>query len=133
MAKDKLTDTAIKQAKLRDKAYKIFDGGGLFLLVNKNDSKYWRLKYRINGKEKLLAIGIYPLISLKEAREKRFEAKKQIAQGIDPNDHKKAKKRAQREIADNSFEAVGYEWLEMKRLSWSKVHASKVEWMLTSN
>ena len=133
MAKDKLTDTAIKQAKPRDKAYKIFDGGGLFLLVNKNGSKYWRLKYRINDKEKLLALGVYPLISLKEAREKRFEAKKKIAQGIDPNDHKKAEKRAQREIADNSFEAVGYEWLEKKRLSWSKVHASKVEWMLTSN
>lgn len=133
MAKDKLTDTAIKQAKPKDKAYKIFDGGGLFLLVNKNGSKYWRLKYRTNGKEKLLALGVYPLISLKEAREKRFEAKKQIAQGIDPNDHKKAEKRAQREIADNSFEAVGYEWLEMKRLSWSEVHARKVEWMLTSN
>lgn len=133
MAKDKLTNTAVKQVKPKDKPYKLFDGGGLYLLINKDGSKYWRLKYHIGGKEKLLAIGVYPLISLKQARDKRFDAKKLLAQGIDPNDHKKAEKRAQHDIASNSFESVGYEWLEKKRASWSKVHGTKVEWMLVSN
>ena len=85
-----LTDTAVRNAKSginskgvkTDKAYKIADGGGLYLEVTIKGAKYWRLRYRFNGKQKLLAIGVYPAISLKDARTKRDEAKKYLSQGI---------------------------------------------------
>lgn len=133
MANNKLTQGEVKKAEIRDKPYKQSDGGGLFFVVKPNGTKLWRLKYHFNGKEKTLSIGTYPLISLKRAREKRLEAKELITQGIDPSDHKKAKKRAQQGIGDNTFEAVGHEWLSKKKPSWSKVHGNKVEWMLVSN
>lgn len=79
-----LTDTAIKNSKPQDKPYKIADEKGMFLLVNPNGSKYFRLKYRINGKEKLLALGVYPETGLKQAREKRDDVKKQLAEQLDP-------------------------------------------------
>ncbi len=84
-----LSDTSARNAKPLDKPYKLSDGGGLFLLVNPSGSKYWRLKYRINGKEKLLSLGVYPQVSLKAAREKRDEIKAFIAQGIDPSIERK--------------------------------------------
>ena len=71
-----LTDIAIRTAKLKDKPYKLSDAGGLYLLIQPNGSKYWRLKYRFAGKEKLLSIGVYPVINLSEAREKSLDAKK---------------------------------------------------------
>lgn len=80
-----LTDKEIKQAKPADKDYKLFDGGGLFMLVKKNGGKLWRLKYNFEGKEKLLSLGTYPTTSLLEARVKRDEYKKEIAKGIDPS------------------------------------------------
>ncbi len=78
-----LSDTAIKNAKPKDKPFKLTDEKGMFLLVNPNSSKYFRLDYRFEGKRKTLALGVYPEISLKQAREKRDEAKQQIANGID--------------------------------------------------
>lgn len=87
-----LSDTAVRSAKPTDKAYKISDEKGLFLLVHPNGSKYWRQKYRFDGKEKTLAQGVYPDVSLKEARERRDEARKQLASGIDPGQHRKASK-----------------------------------------
>ena len=84
-----LTDKSIKNLEIKDKSYKIADGGGLYLLVNPNNSKYWRLKYRIANKEKTLSIGIYPQISLKEARIKREIAKKDLKNNIDPSGKKK--------------------------------------------
>jgi len=87
-----LTATQINKAKAKEKDYKLFDGGGLFLLVTKRNTKLWRLKYRFDGKEKLLALGSYPDVSLAQARELRETYKADIAQGIDPNESKKAKK-----------------------------------------
>ena len=85
MPTDKLTDPKIRQAKPADKPYKLFDGGGLFLLVQPGGSKLWRLKYRFGGKEKLLAIGSYDKgVSLKKAREERDKAREQLVEGIDP-------------------------------------------------
>lgn len=88
----KLSATAVSKAKPAEKPYKMADGGGLYLQVNRNGSKYWRLKYRFNGKERLLALGVYPEISLLDARERRDQARKQLAHGVDPN----AVKREQR-------------------------------------
>lgn len=129
----KLTAITIKQAKPKEKNYKLFDGGGLFLLVRKDGSKYWRLKYRYGGKEKLLAIGVYPDISLSDAREKRSKAKKQLMDGIDPSAFKQAQKLSRLEAAENSFEAIGIEWYLKTQHEWSEVHKTKVEWMLTKN
>ncbi|MTB82203.1 DUF4102 domain-containing protein [Providencia stuartii] len=79
----KLTVKQVDSSKPKEKDYKLFDGGGLYLLVTKSGSKYWRLKYRIDGKEKVLAIGVYPTITLAEARKKRDDAKRQLSDGVD--------------------------------------------------
>tara|TARA_R110002095_G_scaffold189182_1_gene166630 strand:- start:40 stop:291 length:252 start_codon:yes stop_codon:yes gene_type:complete len=80
-----LTDTAARNAKAQDKQYKLSDEKGMYLLVNSKGKKYWRVKYRYGGKEKLLALGVYPEMSLKEAREKRDEGRKALADGQDPS------------------------------------------------
>ncbi|AOF18435.1 hypothetical protein BED35_07680 [Yersinia enterocolitica] len=87
----KLNARQVDTAKRKEKPYKLSDGGGLFLLVNTNGSRYWRLKYRIAGKEKLLSIGVYPDITLAEARAKRDEAKRILAAGGDPSEEKKSR------------------------------------------
>jgi integrase len=126
-----LTETAIKQPKLIEKAkekgkpYKLADERGLFLLVSPNGSKWWRLKYRIDGKEKLLSLGVYPDVGLKDARERRDEARKQIADGIDPSLMRQAHKAAKLERATNSFEAVSREWHAKCSPSWSEGYSSK--------
>ena len=106
----KLTATAVKQAKPKTKAYSLSDGGWLYLFVKPNGTKAWRFNYRINGKQKTLAIGIYPDISLKAARDKHKEARENLANGIDPSSHKKATKAANQSKSANSFEAVALEW-----------------------
>jgi len=124
-----LTDAAIKNAKPRPKAYKLSDGGGLYLEVSPTGGKLWRLKYRIHGKEKRLSIGIYPTIGLKEARARRDEAKKLLAQGIDPSAAKKeARKIAAALVRDESatFEAVASEWYSKKTVALSPGHQKKV-------
>ncbi|MBD2796321.1 tyrosine-type recombinase/integrase [Xenorhabdus sp. 18] len=115
----KLTARQVETVKSQDKDFKLSDGGGLYLLVKTNGSKYWRLKYRIAGKEKLLAIGTFPLISLAEARKKRDEAKKLIAEGIDPNQDKKQKKLAAQGEINNTFESLAREWYEQRKDRWS--------------
>ncbi|MES2770393.1 MAG: Arm DNA-binding domain-containing protein, partial [Pseudomonadota bacterium] len=85
-----LSDSTVRTAKPDAKPYKLSDEKGLFLLVTPNGSKYWRQKYRFNGKEKVLSFGVYPDVSLKEARAKRDEARKLLANDIDPSEHKKA-------------------------------------------
>lgn len=110
-----LTDTTIRTAKPRETPYKLADGKGLFLLVSPAGGKWWRLKFRIGGKEKLLSLGTYPDTGLKEARGKRDEARKMMATGIDPSEHRKAVKATARELAANSFEVICREWLEHKR------------------
>lgn len=110
-----LTDTTIRTAKPAEKPYKLADEKGLFLLVNPNGGKWWRLKFRVGGKEKLLSLGTYPDTGLKEARNKRDEARKMKAEGIDPSEHRKAAKATAGELAANSFEVICREWLEHKR------------------
>lgn len=105
-----LTDTAIRTAKPAAKPVRLFDGGGLYLEVSPSGGKLWRMKYRHDGKEKRLSFGAYPAVSLKDARERRDEAKKLLANGVDPGEVKKAQKAASQERAANSFEAVAREW-----------------------
>ncbi len=95
---------------LKKKNTSITDGGGLYLLVKPNGAKYWRLKYRFLGKEKKLSIGVYPDISLADARLKREEARKIIALGGDPGEGKKAERLAKKANAENTFKAIAVEW-----------------------
>ena len=120
---NKLKPIECKNAKSRDRDYKLADGGGLFLLVAKSGSRYWRLKYRFNGKEKLLSVGVYPKISLKEARIKRDEAKKLLSNGIDPSDFKKVTEKA--ENLDD-FEHVAREWHTKFKPSWTEDHGNRI-------
>lgn len=109
-----LTDITVRNAKPTDKAQKLSDAGGLYLLVHPNGSKYWRLKYRFLGKEKVLAIGIYPPVTLAEARISRDDAKKLLANGKDPSGVKQSIKAEARLEAANTFEAIAREWLGKK-------------------
>ncbi len=120
-----LTDPKVKQAKPKDKDYKLSDEKGLFLLVKTNGAKYWRLKYRHAGKEKLLAIGVYPEVGIKKARALRDEARKQLADGVDPSDIKRAEKASAKELAANSFELIGHEWHSKQKSKWTEQYASK--------
>ncbi|MBO7832502.1 tyrosine-type recombinase/integrase [Burkholderia pseudomallei] len=110
-----LSDLAVRNAKPQDKPYKLTDGDGMFLLVQPNGGKYWRLAYRYLGKQKTLALGVYPEASLALARQRRAEAREQLAKGADPGEAKKADRRAARLAADNSFEVVALAWLEERR------------------
>ena len=106
-----ISDTAIKAAKPRiDKAYKLPDEKGMYIYIHTNGSKYFRLDYRFDGKRKTLALGVYPETTLKEAREKREIARKQIADGIDPSENKKAVKESREATVANSFEIIAREW-----------------------
>lgn len=107
-----LTDTAIRTAKPGEKPYKLADEKGLFLLVNPNGSKWWRLKFRVGGKEKQLSFGTYPDVGLKEARGKRDDARKLLADGVDPSETRKAQKATRNDQMANSFEVIAREWLE---------------------
>ena len=122
MAINKLTVKEIDNYKPREKPYKITDGGGLYLLVNNNGSKFWRWKYRIQGREKLLAIGIYPDVSLKESREAMHDARKKLEQGIDPSLTKKLQSLA---AGDDTFKAVALEWIERHLKNKSVSHRTR--------
>lgn len=115
----KLTVRQIDTAKPKEKPYKLSDGGGLYLEVTTNGSRYWRLKYRYAGKEKRLAFGVYPEVSLAEAREKREAAKKLLSAGSDPGELKKAEKIAQKLNYKNTFEAIAREWHQLRADRWS--------------
>ncbi len=126
-----LTDTHVRNAKPRDRPLKISDGGGLFLMITPQGSKLWRLAYRYAGKQKTLAIGAYPAVSLEKARESRAAAKKLLADGLDPSDAKKAEKRQRKLDADNTFQAVAKEWVEKgRREGRAEATLKKTEWLL---
>ncbi|MCF7994706.1 MAG: integrase arm-type DNA-binding domain-containing protein [Chromatiaceae bacterium] len=120
-----LSDITIRKAAPREKPYKIADGLGLFVQIQPSGGKWWRLKYRFRGKEKLLALGTYPQVSLSEARTKRDEARKLLADGIDPSAHRQIQKRANRALADNSFEVIAREWYAKQAPGWADSHASR--------
>ena len=120
-----LTDTAARQAKYIGKTQKLFDEKGLFLLVNQS-GKYWRLKYRFSDKEKTLALGVYPEVSLKEARLKRDDARKALAEGNDPGLIRKLDKIAAKTAGENSFENIAREWHKTQLARWSDSHGQRV-------
>ncbi len=122
-----LTDTACKNAKTKDDGAqaKYADEKGMYLLVNKT-GKYWRLDYRFNDKRKTLALGVYPEIGLKLAREKRDEARRLLAEGIDPGELRKVTKATSKLSAANSFEAVAREWFAKYQPTWSEGHATRI-------
>ena len=120
-----LTDTAIRKAKPGEKPQKLSDGAGMYLLLNPNGSRWWRLDYRHNGKRKTLSLGTYPDTGLADARDKRDAARKLLAAGIDPSEQRKAEKAAGEERAANGFEVVAREW--MARQTWVGGYRVKVE------
>ncbi|WP_374609866.1 tyrosine-type recombinase/integrase [Thermomonas sp.] len=124
----KLTALAIKAAK----PGKLFDGGGLFLDVRPNGSRYWRMKYRYGGKENLRALGVYPEISLAEARQLRDAARSLIRMGVDPNAHKRAAKELQRRDVDGLFSAVAEAWLEARKGDWAPETYRKAKYVVDS-
>lgn len=121
-----LTDTAIRNAKPLDKPTKLTDGGGLYLLLKPNGARWWRLDYRFGSKRKTLSMGVYPDVSLKDARTRRDEARKLLAVDIDPGENRKAIKATKTEQAANSFEVVAREWFAKYSPGWAKGHAEKI-------
>ncbi|MEX3924002.1 tyrosine-type recombinase/integrase [Paraburkholderia sp. BR10936] len=121
-----LTDVAVRNAKATGKLYRLFDERGMYLEVSATGGKWWRFKYRFGGKEKRMSLGVYPDISLKDARERRDEARTLVAHGIDPSARKKATKAATQEAAANSFEVVAREWFAGQEQGWAASHADKV-------
>ena len=117
-----LTDISIKAAKPAAKPVKLFDAGGLFLIVTPAGGKWWRLKYRFQGRAKTLSLGTYPLVGLKDARERRDELRRQLARGIDPGVVRKACKESQA----NTFEALALEWHAKFKHTWTAEHAERI-------
>jgi Arm DNA-binding domain len=121
-----LNDLKIKRSKPSVKAYHLSDGKGLFLIIYPNGSKYWRLKYRFAGKEKLLAIGVYPEISLSTARDKCNQARKLLDDNIDPGFAKRSAKYAAILNSENTFEAIAREWHLKYSVTWTEGHAQRI-------
>lgn len=121
-----LSDLKCKTAKPKDKPYKMFDGGGLYLEVLPTGKKLWRLKYRYLGKEKRISFGHYPIVSLADAREERNKAKKLIIQDIDPSEERKEKRTKLIRNAENTFKVIALEWHELNKSRWSENYAYKI-------
>ena len=122
----KLNARQVDTAKPREKAYQLADGAGLYPEVVPSGSRYWRMKYRFNGKEKRMAFGVYPAVSLAQARALRDEAKKKLAEGIDPSFAKKEEKLVRDVRLHNTFQAVALEWHGTKVSRWSEGYASDI-------
>ncbi|HCU0915595.1 tyrosine-type recombinase/integrase [Proteus mirabilis] len=121
-----LTDIQIRKANPKEKPYTLNDGNGLSLLVEPNGSKGWRFRYRFAGKPKMISLGVYGQVTLAEARKKRDEAKKQLAENINPSDARKSEKIALRYATENTFYAVAMEWHSSKCSTWSDGYASEI-------
>lgn len=127
-----LTDSAIKAVKSKETPYKLSDAQGLYLEITPNGSKLWRLKYRVAGKEKKLALGAYPAVTLSQARQRRDEARKQLAAGSDPGEEKKAVKQAQR-VDGLTFETLAREWYDYNSPRWADATAYKAKLYLDND
>jgi len=128
-----LTDTAIRATKPTEKTQKLFDGGGLYLEVAPTGGKWWRLKYRFGGKEKRISLGVYPDVGLKDARTRRDDARRLLANDIDPSENRKVQKAACTDRAANSFEVIAREWYAKHSPGWAASHASKILQRLEKN
>ncbi len=127
-----LTDSAIKAAKAKEKPYKLSDAHGLHLVINPTGAKLWRLKYRVAGKEKLLSFGAYPVIGLQQARQLRDSARQQLAEGVDPGEHKKAAKQAQK-AEGLTFEVLANEWYAYNAPRWAESSRYKAKLYLEND
>ena len=121
-----LNDTKIRSTKPSEKPMKLFDEGGLYLLITPSGGELWRFKYRFDGKEKLLSLGTYPEISLADARQRRDEARRNVAHGVDPSTLRKAQKQSQTEETE-TFEVVAREWYTKFTPTWSAGHAESIK------
>jgi integrase len=121
-----LTDTTLRNLKPSHKTRKVSDSKGLYIEITPSGGKWWRLKYRIGGKEKRLSLGVYPEVSLKDARERRDDARKLLAKGTDPSDHRKAEKKAAAERSANDFESVAREWFSKHSKNWAAGHSERI-------
>jgi integrase len=121
-----LTDTAIRKAQPAPKPVRMFDSGGLYLEVAPAGGKWWRLKYRFVGKEKRISLGVYPTVSLKDARVRRDAARKMLEEGVDPGEHRKQQRAEKAERVSNSFETVTREWFSKYSPNWATSHADKM-------
>jgi len=128
-----LANTAIEKAKPRAKPYKLYDSEGLYVIITPKGGKWWRFNYRYVGKTKTLSFGVYPDVSLKDARDRRTVARKQVADGIDPSENRKAAKAAQAENLGNTFEVIAREWLAKQKAGWSPRHYAKVDGRLVKD
>ncbi len=121
-----LSNTSVRMAKPRPKTYKLSDGQGLYVEVTPSGSRYWRLKYRFAGKEKRLALGVYPTVPLAKAREDAREARRLLQDGVDPSLRKKERAREAKQAAANAFEIVAREWHAVMRSKWTPRHTEDV-------
>jgi integrase len=121
-----LTDVSIRKAKAGEKSIRLFDERGLYLEISPSGGKWWRLKYRFEGKEKRLSLGVYPDVGLKEARERRDAARKLVADGVDPSENRKAQKAAKENREENSFEVVTREWFAKYSSTWVDYHGDRI-------
>lgn len=122
-----LTDTALRAAKPTDKPYKLYDERGLYLIVNPNGGKWWRLKYYLEGKEKTISLGTYPDVTLAQARGKRDDAKELVAGNTDPSRHRKETKAKSKLDAQNTFKAVATNWHALHNKNKSQRHQQRVQ------
>lgn len=130
---EKLSDVAIKNAAARAKPYKLADGAGLYLEVMPSGAKYWRLKFRFGGKEKRLALGVYPAVPLKAARKAARDARDKLAAGIDPTETRRQDKLARTVGAANSFRMVALEWFDKEKPHWSDSHIERLTRVFDNN
>jgi integrase len=121
-----LTNAKIINAKPKEKSFRLFDGSGLYLEISPKGGKWWRFKYRFNGKEKRLSLGVYPEIGLKDAREKCREARKLLTSGTDPSENRKAEKAAKTSLFANNFETIAREWFIKYSQNWSQSHSIRL-------
>jgi integrase len=121
-----LTDVSVRKAVPAEKPYRLFDGRGLYLEVSPAGGRWWRFKYRFAQKEKRVSLGVYPDVGLKDARERRDQARKLLTNGIDPSENRKAQKAAQITGLANTFEAVAREWFAKYESSWVQKHSSRI-------
>ncbi len=121
-----LSDAKLRTLKPRERPYKVSDAEGLFVLINPNGSRLWRLAYRFDGKQKLLAFGKYPDVSLADARDKLRDARKLLSRNIDPSAKRKTEDVERRETNANTFELVANEWFETNKPKWVESYSVRL-------
>lgn len=129
----RLTALQVKNVKPSSKTQRLFDGGGLYLEVSPKGGKWWRLKYRYAGKEKRISLGVYPGVTLKEARDRRYQARKLLERFIDPSEHRQSIQERILVSAANTFEVIAREWFVQHEPTWARSHSSKIIRRLEKN